>query len=152
METRKKHDHLPCKNKRDFFINEKQKELWNVLETKKEKWYVYETLIYPNIDIREISTRKNNSLLISSELINSDESWKYIEIKGEKFHELNKWWKRKIWNFYYIDKSTTGEWVFHIGKITGFEKWYNREYAVRKWQSMRKDWSIHNGNALIDIE
>jgi hypothetical protein len=110
METRKKHDHLPYKNKRDFFINAKQKELWNVLEIKKEKWYVYETLIYPNIDIREICTRKNNALLISSDLINSDEIWKYIEIKGEKFHELNKWWKRKIWNFYYIDKSTTWEW------------------------------------------
>lgn len=152
MESRNTKWQLPCWQKRDFFIKEKQKELWNLLEIKEDTWTRYESINYPRVDIREISTWKNNNLLIDATIINSNEKWKYIEINWEKFYELNKWWNRKKGNYFYIDKSKDRNWVFHIGKITGFEKLYNREYAIRNGQSMRKDWSIHTGNAVIDVE
>lgn len=152
MEAKKTNEQLPYWTKRDFFIKKKQKEIWDILEIRTERWTVYESLKYPHIDIKEISERKNNSLLISAEIINSNEKWKYLEINGEKFYELNKWWNRKIGNYFYIDKSKNRNWVFHIGKITGFEEWYNKQYAIRRGQSMRKDWSTHTWRALIDVE
>ena len=152
METKKTKDKLPYWEKRDFFINGKQKEIKNLLEIRKETWTVYENILYPNIDIREISEWKNNKLLISAEILNGNEQWKYIEINWEKFYELNKGWKRKEGNYFYIDKTKDVSWVFHIWKIIGFEKWYNKEYAIRNWQTMRKDWSIHTWNAVIDVE
>lgn len=152
MEERKTKENFPYWAKRDFFIKEKQKEIWDILEIKTGRWIEYKTLKYPNVDIKKISTRKENNLLISAEIINSNEQWKYIEINGEKFYELSKWWNRKIGNYFYIDKGNNRNWVFHIGKITGFEERYNKQYAIRKGQSMRKDWSIHTWRALIDIE
>ena len=152
MESRNTKGQLPYEQKRDFFIKENQKVLWNLLEIKESTWTRYESINYPKVDIREISTRKNNNLLIDASIINKNEQWKYIEINWEKFYELNKWWNRKKWNYYYIDKSKNRNWVFHIGKIMWFETLYNREYAIRNGQSMWKDWSIHTGNAVIDVE
>ena len=152
MESRNTKWQLPCWQKRDFFIKENQRIIWNLLETRGNKWTRYECISYPKVDIREISTRKNNKLLIDASIININEQGKYIEINWEKFYELHKWWNRKKWNYYYIDKSEDGCWVFHIGKITGFETLYNREYARRNWQSMRKDWSTNTWNVYIDVE
>ena len=152
MESRNTKDQLPYEQKRDFFIKENQRVIWNLLETKGDKWTRYEYISYPKIDIREISTRKNNKLLIDASIINKNKQGKYIEINWEKFYELHKWWNRKKWNYYYIDKDENRTWVFHIGKITGFETIYNREYAIRKWESMRKDWSTNTWKAYIDVE
>ena len=93
MEAKKIKEKLPYWAKGDFFIKEKQKEIKNLLEITKEHWSVYENILYPNVDIREISERKNNNLLISAEILNKNEQWKYIEINWEKFYELNKGWK-----------------------------------------------------------
>ena len=152
MESRNTKGQLPYKQKRDFFIKENQRILWNLLEIKEHKWTRYESISYPKVDIREISTRKNNNLLIDASIINKNKQWKYIEINWEKFYELHKGWKRKEGNYYYIDQSKDLTWVFHIWKIIGFEKWYNKEYAIRNGQAMRKDWSIHTGNSVIDVE
>lgn len=152
MEERKTKENLPYWAKRDFFIKEKQKEIKNLLEIRKGHWTVYENILYPNVDIREISEWKNNKLLISADILSRNEQWKYIEINWERFYELNKGWKRKEGNYYYIDQSKDVTWVFHIWKIIGFEKGYNKEYAIRNGQAMRKDWSIHTGNSVIDVE
>ena len=152
MESKRTQQKLPSMTKRDFFIKEKQKEIKNLFEKKKENWTVYENILYPNIDIREISERKNNKLLISAEIINKNEQWKYIEINWEKFYELKKWWNWKPGNYFYIDKDKNRTWVFHIGKIIWIEEIYHKKYAQWNWQSMRKRWSIHTGNAMIDVE
>lgn len=152
METRKQRNERPFNQKRDFLIKEKTKELSTLLEIETKTWTTFESISYPQISIKDISSRKNNKLLIDVSIIKNNAKWKYLEINWEKFYELIKGTERKKWNYYYIDNDENQSWVFHIWKITGFEKIYKKDYAERNWQSMRKDWSTNTGKFLTDIE
>ena len=152
MERMKQRKECLYNKKRDIKKKEKTKELSTLIEIETKTWTTSESISYPQISIKDISSRKNNKLLIDVSIIKNNAKWKYLEINWEKFYELIKGTERKKWNYYYIDNNGNQSWVLHIWKIIGFEKIYNRNYAERNWQSMRKDWSTNTGKFLTDIE